>query len=51
MGRKQKHPIVLSQMEREALEGIVKGGKNKLCGILPPHRTARPSYKVRRASC
>jgi transposase len=30
MGRKQKHPIVLSQMERETLEGIVRGGENKV---------------------
>lgn len=30
MGRKQHDPIALSQMEREALEGIVKGGDNKV---------------------
>jgi putative transposase len=30
MGRKQKHPIVLSQMERAELEGMVKGGENKV---------------------
>lgn len=30
MGRKQHHPIALSQAEREELEGIVKGGKNKV---------------------
>lgn len=30
MGRKQHFPIVLSQMEREELERIVKGGKNKV---------------------
>jgi hypothetical protein len=30
MGRKQKHRIVLSQMERAELEGIVKGGNNKV---------------------
>jgi transposase len=30
MGRKQKHPIVLSQKEREELEALVKGGENKV---------------------
>lgn len=30
MGRKQNYPIVLSEMERAELEGIVKGGKNKV---------------------
>lgn len=30
MGRKQNHRIVLSQMERAELEGIVKGGNNKV---------------------
>ncbi len=30
MGRKQNHRIVLSVMEREELEGIVKGGQNKV---------------------
>ena len=30
MGRKQNHRIVLSEMEREELEGIVKGGNNKV---------------------
>jgi transposase len=30
MGRKQKAPIGLSQAEREELEGIVKGGQNKV---------------------
>jgi len=30
MGRKQKHPIVLSTEERQELEAIVKGGTNKV---------------------
>lgn len=30
MGRKQNNRIVLSQMEREELEGLVKGGNNKV---------------------
>jgi len=30
MGRKQNYPIVLSEQERTGLEGIVKGGKNKV---------------------
>ncbi|MCA0455547.1 MAG: hypothetical protein LCI00_16350 [Chloroflexi bacterium] len=30
MGRKQNHQIVLSAMERAELEGIVKGGQNKV---------------------
>ena len=30
MGRKQNHRIVLSAMEREELEGVVKGGQNKV---------------------
>jgi transposase len=30
MGRKQNHRIVLSPMEREELESIVKGGNNKV---------------------
>jgi putative transposase len=30
IGRKQKHPIALSQQEREELERIVKGGENRV---------------------
>lgn len=30
MGRKQKHPIVLSDAERQELETIVKGGEKKV---------------------
>lgn len=30
MGRKQNYPIILSEIERVELEGIVKGGKNKV---------------------
>lgn len=30
MGRKQKHPIVLRDEERQELEAIVKGGENKV---------------------
>ncbi len=30
MGRKQNHRIVLSERERAELEGMVKGGNNKV---------------------
>jgi transposase len=30
MGRKQNYPIALSQLEREALEAVVKGRENKV---------------------
>lgn len=30
MGRKQNYPIHLSDAEREELEGVVKGGRNKV---------------------